>query len=227
MAQNKDSQHLPEGLLDEQIPDELHPLLQYMVDNIKPIGLGILAVILVVAAVTGYQYYQKSQIVDASQKLETIMAIQDGDKRIQALEDFTSQAPEAVQPSALFSLADEAMKAKQYKVAASAYKRLADLSDDSTKLVAVMGEASAEMASGNNAEAASLLSSLRSTAPENFQIMIDMQLAQAYEQAGQYQAAINAYQNVLGKAGQESKALFEYRIAKLKNKLEKSNASAS
>ncbi len=226
MDPSKKTHPIPDGL-DAQVPEELHPALQFLLDNIKPIGVGILTVVVVVAAITGYQNYQKKQLIEASQKLGKIVQSSQGDERIKALQSFIAEAPEAVLPSALFSLADEAMQAGQYAVAADAYKRLAGLSDDSTALVAILGQASAEMAGGNPGEAADLLSQLKAKAPENFVIMINMQLAQAYEQAGQYQAAIDAYQDVLNKTGQESRSLFEYKISKLKAKLELGNASSS
>lgn len=226
MAQHKQTPPLPAGL-DEQTPEELHPALQFLLENIKPIGIGIISAILVVAAITGYRYYQKNKMLEASQELGRIVLKTHGQERIKALETFVPTAPEAVKPSALFSLADEAMNAGDYKTAAKAYKQLASLGDASTNLVAIMGQATAEMGAGNPGEAASLLSKLKAEAPENFTVMIDMQLAQAYEQAGQYQAAIDAYQNVLAKAGPDTKALFEYKIAKLKAKIGQSNTSAS
>jgi predicted negative regulator of RcsB-dependent stress response len=209
------------GFIDEieqEADEDLHPLLKKILDNVKPIGLGIAGVILAVGVYSGYQSFQESKVEDARTRLGSILAQQDTDARIDALQDFLKQAPESLRTGISLELAKSGMAADRLDVALNAWKRLAAESDPTLRTVAGLGQARVLSMQGKDGEALDLLVSLKSNAPEGYGAILSTQIAKCAERVGDTTRALAAYQDMKNQAKGQDTAYIDYKIAKLSDK---------
>ena len=210
------------GLIEEieqEADEDLHPLLKKILDNIKPIGLGIAGVVLAVGVYSGYQSMQGSKLEDARTHLGTLLAEQDATARIEALQTFLKQAPKSLQTGIALELAKSGMEADRLDVALNAWKRLSGESDPTLRTVAGLGQARVLSMQGKDKEALELLNGLKSKAPEGYGVILSTQIAECAERSGNAAASLAAYQDMKNEAKGQDTAFIDYKIAMLNKKL--------
>lgn len=201
------------------VPDTSQRLFEFLVDNLKPIALACVAVLLIVAAYEGVSHWRAKQASKAADALGVILIEKTEAKaRVQALEDFLKDAPASLKPTVQLELAAAAMVDKQYDKAASAWTELEGSSAIDIKTIAGIGHAKCLLLSGKAQEALTLLTALKAKAPESYSAAVTRQIAVTAEAAGNAQVASAAYTELAGKADGSGKPYFEFKANQLKPK---------
>lgn len=192
------------------------PLLQKIVANLKPILLGAAILVALAATVAGFRMLQARNLAGAQEALGSILASTSGKDKIAALEKFLLEAPGGLRTAVLFELAGASMAVEDYAKAVDYWRQLAAASKDDAKLVASLGHARALVLAGKAAEAVAELTALKAGAPESFKATVNRQLGLAAEAAGDKQAALAAYGDLLQSGEAGDKPYIESKIAQLK-----------
>ena len=212
-----DEQH-HHGIIEEieqEADEDLHPFLKKIVDNIKPIGLGIAGVVLAVGVYSGYQSMQESKVEDARAHLGTILTEQDPAARIESLQSFLKQAPKSLQTGISLELAKSGMESDRLDVALDAWKQLSGESDPTLRTVAGLGQARVLSMQGKDKEALEILTALKNTAPEGYGVILNTQIAECADRAGETAKALAAYQDIKNEAKGQDTSFIDYKIASL------------
>lgn len=201
--------------IEQEMDSDIHPVLKKILDNIKPIGLTVGAIVVAVAVYAGVTSYQKSQHASAVQELGGIMVMTDQAARTGKLETFAKSGADDLRAAAQLELARIFMDSGEFDKAADAWRTVAQ--NPGMRTVASLGEAKAHMFKGDHAKAVEILNALKKDAGEEFAPAISANLAFAAEKAGQKDLAIAEYEALKSKdSGNED--FLSYKIGKLKAK---------
>ncbi len=208
------------GLLDPEHGEQMHPLLKKLLDNIKPIAIVFVALVVIFGGYALYDYYQTSQVASSSQELGTIVAEKQGEELVKALRGFVADAPGPVLESGLFELAGALEKEKKYDEALEVWTRLQDKAADAMKPVAELGYAENLLLAGKAPDAVVFLEKVKAKAPESYAPSYIKLLAECAEQAQQYDKALTAYKELTAVDGVDERTLdyLQYKIAQLETK---------
>ncbi|MFP4070572.1 MAG: tetratricopeptide repeat protein [Desulfovibrionales bacterium] len=194
---------------------DVHPVLKKILDNAKFIVLGVAILLLAVAGYSGYSVYQDSAKKEAAEELGRILTQTQGSDRIAALQDFLDNG--RLQQEARMELARAQMDQELYQDAAATWARLAEDGRGDLAVVARLGQSKNLLLSGTPQEALTILESLRTTAPDSYHRVIDAQIAEAAEQAGNRTQALSAYERLKNAVQDEAtEEYYDYKISQLK-----------
>lgn len=219
-----------QGALDrvqEEINEEIHPLLQKIHDHIKEIGIVVGAVVLVAAGVTGYKFYQQKTIQNARAELNRITSQNQGQEAIKALQSFLPEAPEDIRQAVRLEVASRSMASEDYDLAAQTWQDIhATAQDPNLQVVASLGRAKALRLAGKLGQSLEILDQLLDMAPKEYIQSINFERAAVAEENGQWQKALNAYQDLKSETSltASNQGYLDYKIAQLQGKLEQSNS---
>jgi len=201
--------------IEQEADEDMHPLLKKILDNVKPIGLGIAGVVLAVGVYSGFQSLQDSKVEEARAQLGTILAEQDTDARIDALQSFRTEAPDSLQTGISLELAKSGMASDRLDVALDAWTRLTANSDSTLHMVAGLGRARVLSMQGKDKEALDVLSSLKTKDHEGYAAILNTQIAESAERAGDTTLALAAYQDMKNQAKGQETSYIDFKIAML------------
>jgi len=209
----------PAGMnLGEEVPEELHPLLQSLVDNLKAIIIGIAAVLLAVGGYALYGHVQSSNLAQAREELGRIQAGASGPEQVQAIQELLADAPGGMRTAALLALAKAQTEAGQHAQAADTWEKLT--AEPSLAAVAGLGRAASLSRAGEHKAALEALQALRATAPEGYKAQIARMTAAEAEAAGDHQAALAAFRELKDLGADRNQAYLDHKIARLTEALE-------
>ncbi len=206
--------------IQQEADQDLHPFLKKILDNIKPIGMGIGAIILVVGAYSGYTTYAANQATQLNNTLGTILIQKDSQKQIASLHDFLQNHPSAMPVGTLIELANISMKSKDYTEAADAWGKVAAQTDKEIKILALMGQARALSLQEKFKEALAVLDSIDPLTSKEFATPIARQTAFAAEQAKDWKKALSSYEELKTEGASTNTAFLDMKIADIKTKLQ-------
>ncbi len=221
---NQEAQKTPgpiPGLAETGSGSELHPLLQKLVDNLKPIAIAFGAVVLVFGGYALYSQYQTKRVQSAAVELAEIVSEHQGDELVKRLRGFVDQAPKAVLESARFELASALQEQGLHEEAVQVWSRLQESADPTVTPVAVLGYGEALLRAGKAAEAMEYLGRFKAQLPSSYKPTLLKLIAGSAEQAGQLDAALAAYKELLHTEGVDERTMdfLEYKIAQLEAKV--------
>ncbi len=202
----------------EGVQESLHPAFKLLVDNMKYIAAAIAALLLIVAAVSVYNWYTARNLVQARNEMGTILAEKSGQDKITSLEAFLNGAPEVLKPSIFLELADASMADKQYAKAQGYWTSLIEIGGEEIQPVAIMGRARCLLLDGKAEEAVNQLVALKAHVSEHFAMPVNRQLAETAEQAGDFETALAAYGELAEKDQAGNKQYLEFKIRELQSK---------
>ena len=216
MATNK------KGFMDaikSDISAEAVPALGFLHKHAKIITISVLAIVVIILAAFGYQWYQNSRLNSQSAQLGSILATREGAARITALEEFLQKTPDKFKPAVYFEIAFTATSMEDYAKAAEAWKVGGDLLPNNDPMLAVagLGLASSLNKSGKAAEGVAVLEDLLSkiNADQSLTTFIKMELAALAEAAGQWGKSIAVYEEIAASEQGEGKNFFTFRAKEL------------
>lgn len=203
------------------VPDTSQPLLEFLTEHLKAIGVTCAVVILAVAAYEGVGYYRAKAAAKASEQLGVILLEKtEPAARVAALEGFLKDAPGKLKPTVELELASAAMVAKQYDKAEKAWADLeGSASDDDLKAIAGIGHAKSLLFEGKAKDAQALLTQLKTKSPAAYKPVVTRQLAVAAEAAGDGKTAAAAYAELAANGTDNpGKPYFEFKANQLQTK---------
>lgn len=200
----------------ESVPDSIHPLLNFLLENGKVIITAIVAIIIIASGYAFIQHSNQKSLEQAQNKLGTIMLQTNGADQIKALTDFQSEAPSELDAALDLSLAKAYMDASQFDKAAEAWKKVAT-KNDAFASIAALGQAKSLILGDKPEEAITILQKLQSEKGETYKATTSRLLASAAVMAGKNDLAIQAYQSLMSDNPTE-RSYYESRVAELKAK---------
>lgn len=216
--EHKTKQELIEEM-DQHVPDELHPVLQYLVDNLKKFIAGFAAIILIVGAYAGVQAYNKHNLNKNIEKLGNILLTDNGPEKVQALEKFVKDCPSSMREGARLQLAAVLMSDGQYPQAEALYKELAGVHDPNMGTIVSLSLVRTYMDQNKATEALELLKKLRATAPKSYVPVISMQLANAAEVAQDWPTALESYKKLAEQAQPGVADYYKFKVKQIEDKI--------
>ena len=210
------------GLLDRlmsEADETAHPLLHKIQEYQNIILVVVVAVVIGAASYSGYTFFTERAQQQAQEEMNEILAMQDQDERIQALENFLEGAPSAMQGGALLELTRVYMETGKYQQAADAFNRL-EKKDDSLQPLALLGRAKAFELMQDYSSALEILQNAAGDIPREFENQYHTQKAFVAEQAGDYQQALESYQSLKELAHGADDGFIRYKIDSLRKKTE-------
>lgn len=207
------------GDLRSEVSAEAAPLWQFVHDHASTIATAVVGLVLLIVGVGAWQWYVESGEADASRELGRISAMQSPENRLAALETFINDAPKSIHSAAQLELAAAAVQAENLDKAVAAYAAVAAKEGDSPLgFVARMNEADVLLRQGKAADALARLESLLPKAQEELRGVLQSQIGEVAEAAGQKDKAIAAYTaavEIMTKSAPDEAAYYQARIAAL------------
>ena len=187
-----------------------------MLRNSRIIVTCIVLLVLVIAGVGGWQWYQTRVEREAHLELGRILVSTQGPDRIAALETFLPAAPSAMKSGVQLEIATTALGLEQYGKAAVAS---AD-PKGSIGMMAAINQADLLQRQGKYAEALAVFDSLEKSAPESLRPAILEGQAMSAELAGKLDRALAAYESIATSLGDAANnGYFQAKIAELKARM--------
>lgn len=217
--EQKKSQQIDLAGLEENVPDRLHPVLEFVVENLKLIGAVIAAILIVVGAYAGWEAWSEHKVSTTQNELGKIVVQKRGAAKVEALEAFLKDAPEAVRPQATLELAKARMESGDYEGAAQTWTAFKEMDEPGMETVAELGRTKSLMLAGKNQEALEALKALKPTASKPYARLVDIQLASAAEAAGDWPTAYASYQALLSTEDTAGAAFIQAKLDELSKKI--------
>ncbi len=203
-----------------EISPEAAPIWNFVLKHAYHITAAVIACVVIILAVGGWQYYNESQLEKIRNKLGQAIALQDPSQRVVALEAFLQNAPSELVIAANLELAATSIEMKDWTRAAGAYANVSAIEGDSPLgFTSRLNYAQVLMQQGDYTNAKEEFQELAAKAPANIAPFMSQQVAEAAEAAGDTAGAISAYEaalNALPPTDKESANFFRARIARLK-----------
>ncbi|WP_457571620.1 tetratricopeptide repeat protein [Desulfovulcanus sp.] len=204
--------------IEEEVDETIHPFLEKILNNLKPIGITIAAIVLAAGLYSGYNFYQQSQQEKAANELGNILALKDNKAKANALEVFLKKAPEPLKIGVQLELARVYMQNKDYKQAAQTFGRLQEV-DEIFKPVAVLGQVKALELNKQYAQALEILEKNKQAFPKEYNDQVAQRIAFLAEKVEDWTKALAAYEELKANVQGGETKFFDYKIQTLKKKV--------
>lgn len=215
-------QDQPQGqeLPHAQMGDEMHPLLQMIVDNVKYVAIGAGAVVLVVGGYGIFEYVQKKRLQTANAQLGEVLVSTQGEDRIAALEELVRQAPSSIELSARMELAASLQAQDRYEEALAVWQALEGQVPADMNPTVQLGKANALAESGKAEEALVMLQGYLPQAPESYKGEVQRLIADYAEAVGKTDVALDAYKTMLeaDTMPEQTRAFYRFKVSQLEQK---------
>lgn len=209
------------GLLDRimsEADDSAHPILQKIQEHIYKIVLVLGLVLFIAAAYSLHSFWQERKINLANAEMEEIMVQADPHARMSQLETFLNKAPDRLKGAIFLEMARTSMDMEEYEKAADSFGQLGKFDRD-MRPVALLGKAKAYELMEEHGRALRALQEESSAIPDEFQVQYLNLMSFNAERAGDYAAALDAYERLKDKAQGTEIDFIEYKIKTLRQKL--------
>lgn len=193
------------GEMKAEISAEAAPLWNFVMNNARRIALGVVALVLVIASVAGWEWYKEHSASAAQANLGRISAMPDPVARLAALEAFAPSAPSSVFLATQMTLAANAAAQQQWEKAAAAYAEVAKRDAGSAlAFVAELNRADILVRLGKPEEAVAAVEALLPKTPPELVPSVQLQIAEAAEAAGNNAKARAAYEAAAAASPEEA-----------------------
>jgi cytochrome c-type biogenesis protein CcmH/NrfG len=209
------------GLLDRimsEADDSAHPILQKIQEHIYKIVLVLGLVLFIAAAYSLHSFWQERKINLANAEMEAIMVQADPHARMSQLETFLDKAPDRLKGAIFLEMARTSMDMEEYEKAADSFGQLGKFDRD-MRPVALLGKAKAYELMEEHGRALRTLQEESSAIPDEFQVQYLNLMSFNAERAGDYAAALDAYERLKDKVQGSEIDFIEYKIKILRQKL--------
>lgn len=195
--------------------DDLHPVLQFIVDHIKPLAAGLVVFLLVIAGYGYWEYSKEKALDEASNKLGEILVQTGGEKRIEALESFLQDVPAGMKDGVRLELATAYADAGQHEKAAAMWQAAGSGQGETIRVISAMGQAQALMDDGKYDEALPILENALAMSGESFAVPLNRMIATAAEEAGRFSRAVDALRELTESDPSRPQVFLQDKIARL------------
>lgn len=205
---------MPQLGISDQIPEDLHPLLEAIVRQRKRIIIGVAVALVLVFCFGAWRWFDSHSTNAASTRLGEILTQSQGAERVEQLTAFLADSPGHLATSARIELAAALMDQGQFVEASEAFDALIQSKDPDVKTLAQLGKGRCLVLAGKPGDARTLLDDLRTSAPKAYQLAVKQLFAMAAEQSGDHEAAITVYQDLSAVSPQQAEFL-KFKITQL------------
>ncbi|MDQ7031621.1 MAG: hypothetical protein Q9M37_02745 [Desulfonauticus sp.] len=203
--------------IEEEVDETVHPFLEWILDHIKPIGIGIGAIVLGVAVYSGIDYYHTKNIQQAKQQLGLILI--NSKNKARDLEQFLNKAPDKLKPAIYIELAKIYVNEGNSNKGLEVLKKLEKVDDDIYP-ICVLTEVNLLMNENKYQDAYKLLKSVENKMPTTYKKEVLLKKALLAEKTKDFKQAYACYQELKSEYKGEDTSYFEYKLNILKDKLE-------
>lgn len=204
--------------IEQEADESLHPLLQKIVDNIKVIGIALVAIILAVGGYSWYKYNQQTELQAAREKLGHIRLLSDNDQKIKELESFLQKAPADLTTAARLEIIREYENRKSYDNCAEQWEKLSLSNDKELKTIALIGLANSNARLGKFDEALQAIQKAQENAGEYYKTSLIGLTGNIAEMGQKWDVALTAYETLKDDLNITNKGFIEYKINTIKQK---------
>ncbi len=178
--------------LEQEMDDDLHPVLRWIVDHLNALGLGVAAILLAVTGFTAFQHYREIQL---SRAQEALARLTQAPPTPQTVRDLKAMAQDeaGIRTAALLAAIAHAEALDDTDQAAVLWSQVATTSEN-FRPVATLGQVHALLRAGQFTEALALTE--QTDWPPAFRPLVLSAKAFAFEGAGQPTQAIAAYREL-------------------------------
>ncbi len=207
----------------EEINQEINPLVEKIQRHLKKIALVIGGIILISASVTGYRYYKQQALSQAKEQFSQILVQKQGAEKIAALEELAKQAPGSMQRGVRLELARSCMELERFTEAAAHWKEVAASAPQGSNMavIATLGQAKALRLNGQAGQSLELLQGLADKISDTYKRSVNLELAVTAEEAKEWSTALEAYQRLQSQTDLADRRddYFAYKISQLEEKV--------
>ncbi|MEW5774197.1 MAG: hypothetical protein AB1916_11815 [Thermodesulfobacteriota bacterium] len=199
----------------ENVPEQLHPGLRWLLDNLRTVGLAVGAVLAVAAVVAVVQHVRASNLENAQVELGRILLSPDPAARAAALEKLEADAPAAVLPAVRIGLAESLTAAGEFAKAEAVLDKLTTDSPASLATPVAMAKAAALSRRGDHSAALATILAAKQGAPEAYALPLARQAASEALLAGDIPAQRAALAEVKSLDPERSSSFVDYLLHRL------------
>ncbi|HCO11893.1 MAG TPA: hypothetical protein DIT19_01520 [Desulfonauticus sp.] len=202
--------------IEEEADETIHPFLEFIVNNLKTIGIVLGGVIILVGAYSGYKYYKYSSLNKAKKELG--MLIVSSKDREKDLLSFLTKAPSELKPSIYVELVSLYFENNNLDKAYDVLENLKKLDDD-IFAVCVLSQVNILMDKGDYKEAYNLVSTIDLDKYKNYKRETLFKKAFLAEKMNDFKNAYAYYVELKKEFKQEDTSYLDAKISNLKEKI--------
>ena len=201
-----------------EVSEELHPILQWIVDRFKIITAVLVGVLIIGIIIFIYDLNKDNAYHANREELGKILISSSGQERIDALDAFLAGSPGEFALQARLELISALQEQGLNERVLAEWNKVAEDDRDLVVMVA-MGKANALHSLGRDAEALDALLEARQRVGETLVLPLARAIAAQAEITGNLEEAISAYQDLLGANLEGDSGFYKDKIAKLNERL--------
>ncbi len=209
--------------IETEIGAESRQLFEKIMEQWRTIAAIAGAIVVMVAAYSGYGAYQEHRLTKAEHALEQAMLENQGTQRLAALEGLRDALPSSLLPRYWLEMAKAAQEQQDWTRALEFWARLAQEGPDNWSVLARLGQAASMLRLGQAREALDVLELLSVQAPESMHSVVLLQLAEAAEQAEDWERALAAYEQLKTSEDSPQAGFVEYKTSRIRERLDPGN----
>lgn len=187
---------------------EAAPAFQWILDHARAIAGTVVTIVLVVAIVGGWKWYNAKQLAQAQFDVGLTVVTKKGAERLKALEELRASAPAEMSGAILLESALTAEEMEDAVQAAALWENAAENTSGPISSVARLAAANSLLAAGQNEQAVAALERLATTVESPLVPLVRLQFATAAEKTGDFERAATAYAQLAKEASDASDADF-------------------
>jgi hypothetical protein len=210
--------------IETEIGAESRQLFEKIMEQWRTIAAIAGAIVVTVAAYSGYGAYQEHRLTKAEHALEQAMLENQGTQRLAALEGLRDALPNSLLPRYWLEMAKAAQEQQDWTRALEFWSRLAQDGPENWSVLARLGQAASMLRLGQAREALDVLELLSVQAPESMHSVVRLQLAEAAEQAEDWERALAAYEQLKTSEDSPQAGFLEYKTSQIRERLEAGNS---
>jgi hypothetical protein len=205
---------LTEALLGN-VPEQLHPGLRWLLDNLRTVGLAVAVILAVAAGAAVVQHVRASTLENAQAELGRILLSADPASRAAALAKLEADAPADLLSAVRLGLAEALTAAGDFATAEAVLDKLSKDTPPTLTTPVAMAKAAALSRRGEHAAALAALLAAKSAAPAAYALPLARQAAAEAMQAGDVAAERAALAEVKSLDPEHSGAFVDYLLHRL------------
>lgn len=217
-------EHEPDSMdfgqqFESEIGAQSRRLFDKIMDYWRVIAASVAVFILLVSAFAGYNSYQEHRLTKSEQALDQALLENQGLQKLAALQEIEDQMAKPFLPRHHLETAMAAQNVQDWTIALAYWNKLANIAPENWNTTARLGKATALLRLDQTDQAVAELESLRASASEEYMPLVLMQLATAAEAAGNWDKALNAYEELKELGAGQQVGFLDFKMTQVRQKL--------
>ncbi|GAB6060138.1 hypothetical protein [Desulfonatronum parangueonense] len=190
-----------------------------LVEHWQKFAVAVAALVLLISGAAGWGAYQERRLANSEQALDQVLLSTQGTQRLNALMEIEGRMVKPLLPRHHLETARTAQEVQNWATALEYWNQLAALTPINWMTTARLGQATALLHLGQAGEAVTELQSLRNSVSEEFLPIVLWQLAEAAEAAGNWETALNTYDELKARGATQHAEFLEFRKTRIRQQM--------